>query len=873
MTGNEARKIFIEYFKKHNHDQIRSSSLVPQDDPTLLFVNAGMVQFKRIFTGDEKRNYSRAVTSQKCVRAGGKHNDLENVGYTARHHTFFEMLGNFSFGDYFKEQAIDFAWDLLTNGYGFDKEKLYISVFHEDDEAYDIWKDQVGIPEERIVRLGEEDNFWSMGDTGPCGPCSEIHIDRGVEFGCDNKDCAVGCDCDRWLELWNLVFMQFEKDETGKMTPLPKPSIDTGLGLERVISVLQDVPTNYDTDLFIPIMDKVGKLSGKRRNESNLVEIAMKVIADHSRASAFLICDGVLPSNEGRGYVLRRIMRRAIRYGRSIGLIKPFLHETVKTVFTIMDQAYPELKDSSAFILNVVENEEKKFLETLETGMKLLETTIDDLQSQNKSTISGDIIFKLYDTFGFPVDIIVDHVKEMDIELDITGFDKAMAEQKARSKSVKKFTGVSEAYKTLTSKGIQTIFEGYDKSELESDILLIVKDDKQIQMAKQDDSIEIVTASTVFYAESGGQAGDSGIFENNKCVINIEDTLKDPSGLIIHKGVVKQGEAKKGDIFTLKIDAQQRKNTALNHSATHILHSALRNVLGSHVKQSGSLVTDSRLRFDFSHFASISRKELNSIENEVNLRIRENHAVNTKEMNMDDAVKQGATALFEEKYGNVVRVVSQGSFSSELCGGTHTEKTGDIGLFKILSETGIASGVRRIEAVTAQAALDCIHADQQLINSCASLLKGAKEDIAVKIETLLKEKKNLEKQLESIKTKIASKSIENIDNEIKTVNGVKVIAKKVEIENPSQLRDLADKFKTKIGSGIVLLGAQSGEKALLISVVTKDLIKEYKAGDIVKQAAQIVGGGGGGRPDMAQAGGTKPEHLDRALESIFKTLS
>ncbi|MDM8536501.1 alanine--tRNA ligase [Desulfobacterales bacterium HSG17] len=873
MTGNEARKIFIDYFKKHNHDQIRSSSLVPQDDPTLLFVNAGMVQFKRVFTGDEKRDYARAVTSQKCVRAGGKHNDLENVGYTARHHTFFEMLGNFSFGDYFKEQAIDFAWDLLTNGYGFDKEKLYISVFHEDDEAYDIWKDQIRIPEERMVRLGEEDNFWSMGDTGPCGPCSEIHIDRGVEFGCANKDCAVGCDCDRWLELWNLVFMQFEKDETGKMTPLPKPSIDTGLGLERVISVLQDVPTNYDTDLFIPIMDKVGKLSGKRRNESNLVEIAMKVIADHSRASAFLICDGVLPSNEGRGYVLRRIMRRAIRYGRSIGLVKPFLHETVKTVFTIMDEAYPELKDSSAFILNVVENEEKKFLETLDTGMKLLETTINDLQSQNKSTISGNIIFKLYDTFGFPVDIIVDHVKEMDIDLDIKGFDKAMAEQKARSKSVKKFAGVSEAYKTLTSKGIQTTFEGYDKSEMESDILLIVQDDKQIQMAKQDDSIEIVTDSTVFYAESGGQAGDSGIFENNKCVINIEDTLKDPSGLIIHKGVIQKGETKKGDSFTLKVDAQQRKNTALNHSATHILHSALRNVLGDHVKQSGSLVTDSRLRFDFNHFSSISRKELSSIENEVNLRIRENHAVNTKEMNMDDAVKQGATALFEEKYGNVVRVVSQGSFSSELCGGTHTKKTGDIGLFKILSETGIASGVRRIEAVTAQAALDYIHADQQLINSCASLLKGAKEDIAVKIETLLKEKKNLEKQLESIKTKIASKSIDNIDDEIKTINGVKVIAKKVEIENPSQLRDLADKFKTKIGSGIVLLGAQSGEKALLISVVTKDLIKDYKAGDIVKQAAKIVGGGGGGRPDMAQAGGTKPEHLDKALESIFKTLS
>jgi alanyl-tRNA synthetase len=888
MTGNEARKIFIEYFKKHNHSEVRSSSLVPQDDPTLLFVNAGMVQFKRVFTGDEKRDYSRAVTSQKCVRAGGKHNDLENVGYTARHHTFFEMLGNFSFGDYFKEKAIEFGWDLLTNGYGFDKEKLYISVYHEDDEAYDIWKDQIGIPEERIVRLGEEDNFWSMGDTGPCGPCSEIHIDRGVEFGCDNKNCAVGCDCDRWLELWNLVFMQFEKDETGKMTPLPKPSIDTGLGLERVISVLQEVPTNYDTDLFIPIMEKVGELSGKKRNESNLVEVAMKVIADHSRASAFLICDGVLPSNEGRGYVLRRIMRRAIRYGRSIGLVKPFLHETVKTVFSIMDEAFPELKDSSAFILNVVENEEKKFLETLDTGMKLLETVIEDLLekdnsvsigapkkefTQSKREIPGNVIFKLYDTFGFPVDIIVDHVKEMDIDLDMDGFDKAMAQQKARSKSVKKFAGVSEAYRSLTSMGITTSFEGYNKIEGESKILLIVKDDNKIQMAKKGDSVEIVTASTVFYAESGGQAGDAGVFENDQCIITIKDTLKNPSGLILHKGEVKKGEIKEEDTFTLKVDTQKRGDTALNHTATHILHSALRNVLGDHVKQSGSLVTNSRLRFDFSHFSSISQKELTDIENEVNLRIRENHSVNTEEMNMDDAVKKGATALFEEKYGNVVRVVSQGNFSLELCGGTHTKQTGNIGLFKILSEIGIASGVRRIEAVTAQAALDNVHNDQQLINSCAGMLKGAKEDVALKIETLLKEKKNLEKQIEAIKTKIASKSIDNIDDEIKTVNGVKVIAKKVEIENPSQLRDLADKFKNKIGSGIILLGAKSGEKALLISIVTKDLIKDYKAGDIVKQAAKIVGGGGGGRPDMAQAGGTKPENLDKALESIFKTLS
>lgn len=873
MTGNDARKIFLEYFKKHNHQQVRSSSLVPQDDPTLLFVNAGMVQFKRVFTGDEKRDYSMAVTSQKCVRAGGKHNDLENVGYTARHHTFFEMLGNFSFGDYFKEKAIALGWDLLTNEYGFDKEKLWVSVYHEDDEAYNIWRDQVGVPEERIVRLGEEDNFWSMGDTGPCGPCSEIHIDRGVEFGCDKEDCAVGCDCDRWLELWNLVFMQYEKDEQGNMTPLPKPSIDTGLGLERVISVLQGVPTNYDTDLFIPIMEKVGELSNKKRNESSLVEVAMKVIADHSRASAFLISDGVLPANEGRGYVLRRIMRRAIRYGRSIGLVKPFLHETVQTVFSIMDEAYPELKDSAAFILNVVKNEEEKFLETLGTGMKLLEATIDEIKSRNETVISGDVIFKLYDTFGFPVDIIADHVKEMDITLDLEGFDEAMAEQKARSRSIKKFTGVGEAYRALTSEGVKTVFEGYESIKGESKVLIIVKDDKEIGTAQKGDTVEIVTAATVFYAESGGQAGDAGVFENENCVIKITDTVKDPTGIFIHKGMIEKGSAKKGDSFLLKVNAVKRQDTASNHTATHILHAALRKVLGDHIKQAGSLVTDTRLRFDFTHFSSITPEDIRAIENEVNLRIRENHLVTTREMDMDDAVKEGATALFEEKYGDVVRVVSQGEFSRELCGGTHAKQSGDIGLFKIFSEGGIASGVRRIEAATGSTALEFIHKEQNLIESAAGLLKGSKDDVVLKIESLLKDKKNLEKELESLKAKMASKSIENIDDLIKNINGVKVIAKRVEIENPSQLRDLADKFKTKIKSGVILLGAESNGKALLISVVTNDLTKEYKAGDIVKNAAKIVGGGGGGRPDMAQAGGTKPENLDKALESVFKTMS
>ncbi|PIE61368.1 MAG: alanine--tRNA ligase [Desulfobacterales bacterium] len=873
MTGNEARKIFLEYFKKHNHRHVRSASLVPQDDPTLLFVNAGMVQFKRVFTGDEKREYNRAVTAQKCVRAGGKHNDLENVGYTARHHTFFEMLGNFSFGDYFKDQAIEFGWDLLTNGYGFDKEKLYVSVYKDDDEAYEIWRDKIGVPEARISRLGEEDNFWAMGDTGPCGPCSEIHIDRGPEYGCDDPACAVGCECDRWLELWNLVFMQFERSEDGTMTPLPKPSIDTGMGLERIISVLQDVPTNFDTDLFTPIMEKVGELVGKRRGESKAVEVAMKVIADHSRASAFLICDGVLPSNEGRGYVLRRIMRRAIRYGRSIGLDKPFLHETVTTVFAIMDEAYPELKESAVFILNVVKNEEEKFLETLGTGMKLLEGTIDEIQKKNETVIPGSVIFKLYDTFGFPVDIIQDHVKEMDIELDLEGFEAAMAKQKARSKSKKKFAGVGDAYKPLTAAGVKTIFKGYDRLEMSSELLIVVKDNKEADTVEAGDTIEVVTPETVFYAESGGQVGDKGTFENDQCVIEITDTVKDPSGLFIHKGQVTSGQCKKGDKFTLKVDKNLRQATAINHSATHILHSALRNVLGDHVKQSGSLVTPDRFRFDFTHFSAVTSEELAAIEDEVNLRIRENHTVETQEMGMDEAVKAGATALFEEKYGDVVRVVSQGEFSQELCGGIHTSASGNIGLFRILSEGGIASGIRRIEAVTGQAALDTIHADQKAIGAVSGLVKGNKENLVSKVETLIAEKKDLEKALAAIKAKLAAKAVDDIQGQIKTINGVKVLAKRVEIENPSQLRDLADKFKTKLGSGVLLLGAASGGKALLIAMVTKDLTHTYKAGDIVKAAAQIVGGGGGGRPDMAQAGGTQPEHLDKALASVYDTVA
>ncbi len=870
MTGNEARRLFIEYFKKHNHKRVRSSSLVPKNDPTLLFVNAGMVQFKRVFTGDEKRDYTMAVTAQKCVRAGGKHNDLENVGYTARHHTFFEMLGNFSFGEYFKEKAIAFAWDLLTNGYGFDRNKLWVSIYLDDDEAYGIWRNQIGVPEKRIVRLGEEENFWSMGDTGPCGPCSEIHIDRGEEFGCGRPECAVGCDCDRFLELWNLVFMQFERDEKGNMTPLPRPCIDTGLGLERIISVLQNVPTNFETDLFVPIMEKVEELSGKKKDASNENEVAMKVIADHSRASAFLICDGVLPSNEGRGYVLRRIMRRAIRYGRNIGLVKPFLHETVQKVFEIMDDAYPELKESASFIINVVKNEEAKFSETLDVGLKLLKETLSNMEIRGKKEIPGDIIFKLYDTFGFPVDIINDIVKGKKITLDMAGYTKAMDAQRTRSKRKKTFAGVDDVFKSLTSKGIKTLFTGYDELEIKSRILLIVKDHEEIQSAVQGDLIEIITEKTCFYSESGGQAGDTGIFKGENFTIKIKDTLSDPSGIKIHKGEVEKGIIKKEDTCLLKVDEKKRADTARNHSATHILQAALRRVLGDHVKQAGSFVTWDRLRFDFTHFSQITGDEIKAIEKEVNARIRENSRVDTIEMNMDDAVRSGATALFEEKYGDRVRVVSMGKFSRELCGGTHTNRTGDIGFFHIVSETGIASGVRRIEALTGEKAVEYVNDNLNLLRRVSDLLKTSTKSLTKKIEDLVAEKKAEDKEILRLKSKIASKSIDSIESSIKEMNGVKFLAKKVQIDNPSQLRDLADKFKTKIGSGVVLLGAQSGGKVLLISVVTDDLVKQFNAGKIVKKAASIVGGGGGGRPDMAQAGGSQPQNLDKALESLYE---
>lgn len=874
MTGNEARQLFIDYFGKNGHQHVRSSSLVPADDPTLLFTNAGMVQFKRVFMGEDKRKYTTAVTSQKCVRAGGKHNDLENVGYTARHHTFFEMLGNFSFGDYFKEKAIELGWDLLVNGYKLPADKLWVSIFLDDDEAYDIWRNKIGVPDSRIVRLGEKDNFWAMGDTGPCGPCSEIHIDRGDKYSCDNPECGVDCDCDRFLEIWNLVFMQFYRDENGNMTRLPKPSIDTGMGLERLSSVLQDVATNYDTDLFTPIMHRVADLSGKALGSSFDNDVAMKVIADHSRAAAFLIGDGILPSNEGRGYVLRRIMRRAIRYGRNLGLVKPFLHETARVVFDIMEGTYPDLKSADAFITNVIQNEEMRFSETLDKGLGLLNETLSEMKEKGETEVPGQVMFKLYDTYGFPVDIVRDVVKDSGLKLDMDGFNSAMSKQKEQSRSKIHFAGAGSAFRELGASGVTTEFTGYSKVQDKGRILVIAENGEAVESASAGTKVEIVTDRTPFYAESGGQAGDCGIIKGDGGLeIEISDTIKDPTGFFIHKGEVKTGTATSGIEVSLLVDTKKRRLTALNHSATHILHSALHHIVGDHVKQAGSLVSSERLRFDFTHFAQVDRETIEAIEKFVNERICENIPIETEEMDADAAFKSGATALFEEKYGDRVRVISMGDFSKEFCGGTHTSRTGDIGFFKILSETSVAAGVRRIEAVTATGALKAVQETNRKLVEAASIFRDSPDNLILRIEKTLADQKATEKELQQLKTKIASASLDSLENDIIEISGIKTIIRRVDVEDQASMRELADKYKDRLGSGVIVLASESAGKVMLIAMVTKDLTGKFKAGDIVKQIAPVVGGGGGGRPDMAQAGGSKPEMIADALKKAAEIIA
>jgi alanyl-tRNA synthetase len=869
MKGNEIRTKFLEYFKAKGHVQVESSSLVPKDDPTLLFVNAGMVQFKTVFMGEDKRDYVRAVTSQRCVRAGGKHNDLENVGYTARHHTFFEMLGNFSFGDYFKEDAIRFAWEFLTVELGIDPRQLWVSIFDNDDEAQALWEKVEDLPQGRIVRMGEKDNFWAMGDTGPCGPCSEIHIDQGAAAGCGSPDCKLGCDCDRFLELWNLVFMQFYRSEDGTMTPLPKPSIDTGMGLERVAAVLQGKFNNYDSDLFTPIIERLEKLSSKTYGSDDGVNVAMRVIADHARATAFLVADGVLPSNEGRGYVLRRIMRRAVRYGKNLGLTQPFMEEVTNAVLSAMSHAYPHLNDAAALLAKVVNNEEERFGETLENGLQLLDEKIAELAGTENGVINGDFIFKLYDTFGFPFDIVRDIALEKNVGFDEPGFLKAMDEQRSKSRASRKGEGVrlkGEGVKELAEKGLKARFTGYE-TLVESATVdgLISANGLSVELLKHGESGRLFVATTPFYAESGGQMGDRGLVTWVGGSARVVNTEKEGDNLVFSEIEVIEGELHCGQEVTLRVSEESRKSTAANHSATHLLQAALIRVLGDHVKQSGSLVGSDRLRFDFTHFSPLTTEEIEQVEDIVNAQIRLNTPVVTAVLAKEEAIKGGATALFGEKYDDAVRVVSMGGFSKELCGGTHVESSGNIGVFKILSETGIAAGVRRIEAIAGSEAFVHVQAVCRRERKLGEILNAKNDELLSKVEAILSHQKKLEKQVSELSAKLASSDLDSILQAAVEVSGVKVLAAEIPLDSPKTLRDVGDKVRDNLKSGVAVLGGVVNGKVALLAIVTKDLTSKIKAGDIISQVAGIVGGKGGGRPDMAQAGGPMVDKIAEAI--------
>ena len=873
MDSREIRHIFLDYFKKHGHEVVASSPLIPKDDPTLLFTNAGMVQFKGLFLGEEKRGYTRATSAQKCVRAGGKHNDLENVGYTARHHTFFEMLGNFSFGDYFKEEAITWAWELLTKGYKLPDNRLYVSVYKDDDEAYRIWENMIGLPTERIVRLGDKDNFWAMGDTGPCGPCSEILIDQGPSIGCGRPDCAPGCDCDRYLEIWNLVFTQFDRAPDGKLSPLPRPNIDTGMGLERLAAVVQGKTSNYSSDIFKHLISGIEELSGKRYGQDKKSDVAFRVISDHARATAFLIGDGIMPSNESRGYVLRRIIRRAIRFGHVLGLTNLFLKPVCARVIETMGQDYNELIQSQGFIEGVVENEERRFADTLRFSMKVLDEEIAKIKTKGSNTIPGEVVFKLYDTFGLPADIVEDIARDEGLSVDMVGYKDSMSRQKSMSQESWKGSGeeqIPEAYRNLISQGVTTRFIGYDSIVSGARAMAVLVDGKDAGAATKGAQAEVVLDKTPFYGEAGGQVGDIGVLENEHMLFEVQGTVRIGHGLIVHRGLIARGSLSAGDELNAKVESSNRSATACNHSATHLLHRALRDVLGDHVKQAGSLVSPSRLRFDFSHFTQVAPEKLIEVETQVNAYVRENLPVCTEEMTKEDAMKTGAMAIFEERYGETVRVVSIGDgVSMELCGGTHTGRTGDIGLFRIVSEGAVAANVRRIEALTGDEALRHDQRQERELKLASSLLKTGPDMLAERIERLLAEHKEKDKEIESLKAKLLSNKSEDFLAGIREIGGIKVLAAEIDADSQKELRDSADKIKDKIGSGVIVLGAKKEGKAMLICIVTKDLVKRFQAGKIIGRLSETVRGKGGGRPDMAQGGGAEPEKLTAALDEFY----
>jgi len=875
-TGDAIRESFLKFFEEKGHTRVASSSLIPKDDPTLLFTNAGMVQFKNAFLGLENRGYTRAASCQKCARAGGKHNDLENVGVTSRHHTFFEMLGNFSFGDYFKEEAIAWAWEYLIDVVKLPKEKLWVTIYTDDDEAYAIWHKKMKVPKDRIVRMGEKSNFWMMGETGPCGPCSEIIYDQGEGIGCGRTECDLDCGCDRYLEIWNNVFTQFDRDENGKLNPLAKPSIDTGMGLERLTAVIQGVKSNYDTDLFAPIIRFVEKTSGKTYGKNADNDVSIRVIADHSRAVTFLIGDGIMPSNEGRGYVLRRILRRAARHGKMIGINKPFLHESAQVVIDMMKGFYSDLAEKSSYITKVILNEEQRFMETLDAGLRILQEETAALKKAGKSILPGTLVFKLYDTFGFPTDLTADIVKKDNISLDTDGFEAEMERQRIRARGAWKGSGeeaIAECYLKASSSGILSEFCGYEGVvKAESKITAIFAEGKPADTVSEGQQAEIVLITTPFYGESGGQAGDTGYLEGAGFNFRVLDTKKPVDKFIVHKGIVQKGKIKVGDAAQLIVDPEKRKATQANHSGTHILQAALKAVLGDHIKQSGSLVNAERLRFDFSHFSKISDDEMRRVEDIANDMIRKNLEVQTEVCALEDALKTGATAVFDEKYGAIVRIVKMGQMSMELCGGTHVQRTGEIGLLKVIHESAIAAGVRRIEAVTGKEALTHVQKSEEELKKAAGLFKANPLELTDRVDKLLKHTKELEKEMEALKGKLAAKDSGDLIGQAKDIGGVKVLAAEVSIADARTMRDFGDKLRDKMESGVILLGSKAGEKALLLCMVTKDLAGKYHAGNIIKELAPLVGGSGGGRPDMAQAGGTQPENLGKAIAALEKLL-
>jgi alanyl-tRNA synthetase len=885
LTASQIREAFLRFFEERSHRRVASSSLVPQNDPTLLFTNAGMVQFKDVFTGREKRDYSRATTSQKCVRAGGKHNDLDNVGFTARHHTFFEMLGNFSFGDYFKAEAIAYAWEFVTQTLGLPKARLAVTVFNGekglpwDEEAFELWARQ-GVPRDRIYKLGYKDNFWAMGDTGPCGPCSEIHFHQGEDIPCAEvaagRPCqGVACDCDRWLEIWNLVFMQFErKEKDAPLIPLPKPSIDTGAGLERIASVAQGKRSNYDTDLFQGILAKVSELAGKPYTQEG--GASMRVVADHSRATAFLIADGVQPSNEGRGYVLRRIMRRAIRHGSLLGLDEVFFHKVVDRVIELMGDAYPELHESRAFILEATRHEEESFRRTLDRGLKLIDEEIGKLKADGHKVLPGEAVYLLHGTYGFPWDLTQIVARERGFDIDEDRFRALMEDEAERNK----FAGsgekaVSDVWPQLRERLGETTFLGYDGEghEGEGSVKALVKNGVEVTEAHAGETVELVLDRTPFYGESGGQLGDTGrmVGHGGKAVAEVEDAQRPVPGLIVHKVKVTQGSFKPGDMVQAAVNGERRRAIRANHSATHLLHKALKLVLGEHVKQAGSVVAPDYLRFDFSHFTALTPEQVDQVEDLVNGWVRENEDAQVRIMKLDEAKKAGAVAMFGEKYGELVRVVTVHSMSTELCGGTHVRRSGDIGLFKLVSEGGIASGVRRITAVTGAGAVAHVREAERELKKAAELLKTSPKDVVKRVEATQKRVKELERKVEEVAVKAQAAGSKDLLEQARELNGIRVLATRMDPADANVYRGLADQLRDRLRSGVVAIGGEKDGKALILVAATQDVVaRGIHAGNLVREMAKEVDGKGGGKPDMAQAGGADPSKLAAAFDKLYE---